>query len=180
MLIALAGFSGAGKTTAIAYLTSMGFGEPYYAGSIVHAELSRRQLAVTPESERNIRAELRQTFGMGVFAERAAPELRRLCVSSPVLLDAVYCPDELELYKADFGEQLVTVAIEAAFNVRAPRVAAREERPIPFEKLRLRDKFEVTMLRLDEVIAAADLRIANEHSLDEFQKSLNGFAASFA
>lgn len=177
MLIALAGLSGAGKSTAINHLQTAGLGTPYYAGSIVHDEIAARNLVVTPDNERLVRTDLRQEFGMAVFAERAIPRLKSLCETGSVLLDAVYCPEELRRYREAFERSLVIIAITASFEARSTRAAARPDRPISPEKLRLRDEFELGTLRLGEVVAAADQQVANEKSLDEFKKALEDLAA---
>ena len=50
-ILAVTGFAGAGKSTAIDYLVSIGFGSRVYVGQLVIDELAARKLEVSPENE---------------------------------------------------------------------------------------------------------------------------------
>jgi dephospho-CoA kinase len=176
VLIALTGLAGAGKSTAIAHLESGGIGTRYYAGSALSEEIVRRGLAQTPDNERTVREELRQTFGMAVFAERALPYLLEHCGAQTALLDAIYCVEEYDCYRAHFGARLMLIAVTAAPVIRHARLAGRPDRPIAPDKAHDRDRFELTKLRIGQVIDAADHTIENESSLAEFKQALDVLA----
>jgi dephospho-CoA kinase len=178
MLIALSGLSGAGKSTAIRHLERLGVGASYYAGAIVRDEIERRQLAPTPENEGIVREDLRSRFGMAVFAERAIPDLLGRCSTQTILLDSVYCLAERDCLQAHFSDRLVLIAVSASLAVRSARLAARPDRPLSYERVLSRDAFERDKLGIDDVIAAANHRVANEASLEEFKEALNVLAGS--
>lgn len=74
-LIGLAGLSGAGKTTAIDHLVSIGVGGRVYLGQIVLDEVEKRGLLRLPENERTVRLALRAELGLDILAKRAAPDI---------------------------------------------------------------------------------------------------------
>jgi dephospho-CoA kinase len=176
MLIGLTGLAGAGKSTAIAHLESGGIGTCYYAGSVLREEIMRRGLGQTPDNERTVREELRKAFGMAVFAERALAHLLVRCGGQTTLLDAIYCFEEYDCYRAHFGAGLVLIAVTASPVIRHARLASRPDRPIASAKAYDRDRFELTKLRIGQVIDAADHTIENESSLEEFKQALDVLA----
>ncbi|QIG95935.1 hypothetical protein [Bradyrhizobium sp. 6(2017)] len=61
-LIAVTGYSGAGKTTAIELIAKLCPSAVLYVGQLVGDEILRRQLPPGPESERTVRLELRKEY----------------------------------------------------------------------------------------------------------------------
>ena len=115
-LIAFAGLSGSGKSTAIKHLVDRGVATSFYAGEFLAAELAAKGLERTPDNERELRIALRREHGMGVFADRSIPELRLRVAGGVVLLDAIYCPAEHEAYRAAFADKMAVVAMAASFE----------------------------------------------------------------
>jgi dephospho-CoA kinase len=173
MLIGLAGLSGAGKSTAIAYLLAKGIGTGHYAGATLLDELALRGLTPTPSHERAVRKELRETYGMAVFAERALPALSARMSYGHVLLDAVYCPEERDCYHDAFGEHFVILAIVAPFEVRSARLLGRPDRPITPDELVKRDALELGGLRVGSVMESATHTLSNVGTLDQFEQALD-------
>lgn len=173
VLIGLAGYSGAGKTTAIDYFVSQGLGVNYYAGSILLEEIAKRGLEQTPDVERAVREEMRAVSGMAVFAQLALPRIREMCANGNVFLDAIYCPEEQKCYQDAFGDKLAVVAVSASVETRIARLACRADRPMPREKLEARDALERNFFKLDEVVANATIQINNDNTLQEFQRTLD-------
>src|SRR5688572_14632686 len=135
MLIGLAGYAGAGKTTAIQHLVLRGLGDHYYAATILHEEITKRGLTPGADTERVVREELRSQHGVDVFAKRALPYLREQCARGTVFLDALYGPEEYECYRTGLGGQVKVIAILTSFEIRAERLRMRGERQISREKL---------------------------------------------
>jgi dephospho-CoA kinase len=173
MLIAFAGLSGAGKSTAIAYLAARGFGTAHYAGLTLLEELDRRGLQQTPDNERIVREELRASHGMAVFAERALPALKAGLTTDRILLDAVYCPEERDCYLDSFGDDFVILSIMAPFEIRAKRLLARADRPITQDKLAARDALELEQFRLSDVLESASHTLTNVGNLHQFEQALD-------
>jgi dephospho-CoA kinase len=179
MLIAVVGFSGAGKTTAVEHLQMRGVGQVVYVGEYIQAEVKARGLALTPDNERLVREAARNEHGLDVFARRAVDDLRNRTASGAILLDAICVKEEGDFYKNVLGSSVVILGIDASFEVRAKRLANRETRPLTADQLQKRDQFERENLRLEEVLATADHRMANEDSLEAFKLTLNNLAAQW-
>jgi len=179
MLIAVVGFSGAGKTTALMHLQERGIGQIVYVGAYVHAEVEARGLALTPENERLVREALRNEQGPDALAKKAVADLKTKTYSGAILLDAICVKEEGDFYRKVFGSNVIILSIEASFEIRAGRLAAREDRPLTADQLKVRDRFEREKLRLEEVQAAADSRVTNEGSVELFKRTLDDLAAQW-
>jgi dephospho-CoA kinase len=174
-LIAVAGWSGCGKTTSVNYLCKAGAGEKIYLGETVLNEIHARGMSQGPESEQQVRLDLRAQYGQGAFAARAVPAIKRhLDQGTNVLVDAVFDPEEYRCFQENFAKdsELILLSIEACFETRARRVIARSPRSLTREQLRDRDKYEAENLRTAVVISGAHHKIANEGSIDDFQNNL--------
>jgi dephospho-CoA kinase len=173
-LIGLCGLAGAGKTTAIDLLEQRGRGVRVYVGSVVTAEVNRRGLPRGAASEKLVREELRRSEGMDALAQRALPIIHGiLAARQAALLDAIYCAEERELYRREFGQHLATVAIETSVTNRAARLSIRNQRPLSAAELEDRDRYEIERLGTATVMSEADHLLCNDSSLDEFEKALD-------
>ncbi len=179
MLVAVAGLSAAGKTTAVEHLESLGIGRVLYVGGLVIDAVREQGLAVTPTNERLVREELRARDGNDVFARRALASLPASGQSETPLIDAICLREEAERYRQDLGHHLVILAIEATFEVRAARAAARTKKPLTRDDLAARDQLECNKFRLLEVMADADYRLDNNGDLAAFRSALGDLAATW-
>jgi dephospho-CoA kinase len=170
MLLAFAGFGGAGKTSAIQYLEKQGLGRRVYLGDAVFEELDRRHLVRSPETEDAVRIELRSRLGAGAFAELKANAVTELISAGQcVFIDAIFAPEEYETLLNCCGQaRSVLIGIEASFDMRSRRVSARAGRGYTAEELRERDRTETEKLRTERVLEMAEFTIPNERSLDDF------------
>ena len=176
-MIAVAGLSGVGKTTAVEYLQERGVGELVYVGKYVQMEVRDRGLAPTPENEQLVREALRKELGRDALAKKAVADFQGRLHSGAILLDAICVKEEGDYYRSVLGSSVIILGIEAPFEVRAERVSVREMRPLTVDQLQRRDRFERENLRLEEVLAAADHRLTNEDSLEAFKRTLIKLAA---
>lgn len=179
MLIAVAGLSGAGKTTTVEHLQVRGVGRIIYVGAYVKTEVLSRGLALTPENEQAVRNAVREELGRDVFARRAIADIQKESQSATILLDAIYLEEEGEAYRRELESRLIVLGIEASFEVRASRLAMRKERPLSAEQLLKRDQFEVDDFRLEEVVVGADYRLRNEGTIEAFKNDLDTLAAQW-
>lgn len=177
MILALAGLAGAGKTTAIELLEAADCGRRLYVGQFVTDEVKRRGLLITPENERLIRDELRQVSGMGALAQAALPVIEQLAQSTNVLIDAIYCEEERSIYLDRFGQALQLIAIHTPTELRARRIAERQQRSLSAAELTRRDEYEISVLGLKGVLACADHQIDNSGDLYELESTLQGMLA---
>ncbi|MBU2533697.1 MAG: AAA family ATPase [Alphaproteobacteria bacterium] len=173
IIIGLVGLSGTGKSEASRILTELAALPSVYFGDVVITEVRARGLDVTPDSERQVREDLRVREGMAVMARRKLPEIRAaLDRHGKVLIDGIYSYSELRLLRESFGAALIIVAIHAARSVRAARLAARPVRPLSREEMDARDAAEVEKLEKAQPIALADFHVVNDGTTAELTESL--------
>jgi dephospho-CoA kinase len=176
-IVAVAGLTGAGKTTAVEYLGQYYGARIIYLGTAVLNWVRERGLPQTPEGEKIARHELRERHGPAAFVKSSAAEIGLLLGSgSPVLIDAVFHPqefDELVTCAGDFRVYLV--GIMASYETRCMRLARRPFRPFNKGEVLDRDEFELRKLRIGDVLAAATHTISNEGSLENYYASLITF-----
>jgi dephospho-CoA kinase len=174
LLIAVAGHSGAGKTTAVRYLNEICGGEVVYLGAAILCMIQERRLPETRESERILRLEVRQQHGPAALAMLEADRVERLLkAGSPVIIDAVFSPAELNLLRARAPENSIfLLGILASFSTRSQRLARRSCRPLTANEVAMRDRTELETLGTGEVLANATHKLTNEGSLHDFQNAL--------
>jgi dephospho-CoA kinase len=176
-LVGITGLAGAGKTTAVKYLSTLTSGRALYFGQTVLDEVRARGLPETRESERQVRIDLRREKGPGALAIPYVDEVAR-CIANrvPVFVDAIFIRDEFDLLTSRVPAGAAELlAIEASFAVRQIRLGLRPERKFSPEELQKRDDTELKELRTDAVIAAADYKISNEQTFEEFYRRLAEF-----
>lgn len=174
LLLGIAGYSGAGKTTAIQYLVSTCGADRIYVGQLIADEVLARGMNPGPESEKIVRRELRERDGMEGLAMLVAPTVQRsLGLGRPAIIDAICCLQEIEFYRRTFDQSALLVSLITSFDVRARRVRLREEKPMTADQLRERDDLENTFLRTDLAIEAATIVISNDGDLEQLHKSLD-------
>lgn len=173
-LIGFTGLSGSGKTTAINYLQRLSAGQKIYLGATVLQEVERRGLRPGPESERQVRLELRQQHGRSAFVNLARSDIEGyLSNGTNVLVDAILTREEYQALQTCRGEaECLLIAIEASFDARCERLRLRTSRPMTREELESRDKTEVTNLGIMMTKTMADHTVVNEGSMEAFEQAL--------
>jgi len=174
ILLGVTGYSGAGKTTAIDYIAEQTGAERIYVGQLVSDEVLRQNLAPGPDSEKVVRVKLRDLHGRAGLAILAASEVQAsIDKGNAVIIDAICCLEEIEFYRSHFDPTAPLISIEASFDIRAFRTAARLTRPISADKLRERDHVEINNLRTDLAIQAATESIDNSGDLRQLLEQLD-------
>jgi dephospho-CoA kinase len=181
-LVGVTGFAGAGKTTAVSHLSTLTGGRIFYLGKDVRNEVRARGLPETPESERQVRIDLRRENGPAALAIPHLDEVAEcLGNGAPALVDAIFTQEEFDLLRSRVPKGPACVlAISASFAIRQARLACRSERTFSAEQLRQRDKYELENLRTDAVIASAAYIIVNEQTREEFYSRLAEFVSRCA
>lgn len=174
ILLGVTGYSGAGKTTAIDYVSQQTGAQRIYVGQLVSDEVIRRQLPPGPDSERKVRIEIRELHGMAGLAMFASDAVRAaIDRGNPVIIDAICCLEEIEFYRNRFDPDAPLIAVEASFEIRALRTATRPLKPMSAEELIKRDELEIKKLRTDLAIQAATNSIDNSGNLDRLREQLD-------
>lgn len=178
-IIAIVGMPGSGKTEAAHVFKEVGFPIIRF-GDITDAELARRGLERNERNERLIREELRQKLGMAAYAILSIPLIERAAASSPlVVLDGLYSWAEYTHLKKRYGDSLCVLAIVAPRALRHARLMRRPVRPLTREECESRDQAEIENLEKGGPIAAADVYILNDGTIEEFRKKIRKVMAKF-
>lgn len=176
-IIALVGMPGTGKSTVVSLLLKE-LKIPYvYFGSLTLEEVRRQGLPETQESEKKIRQELREKYGMAAYAHLSLPKIKNfLQQNHSVLIDGLYSWSEYILLKeAKLGE-VILVAIISKRNTRYARLATRDVRPLTREQAEERDFSEITRLEKGGPIALCDYYVTNDGSLAELEQTVQVLA----
>jgi dephospho-CoA kinase len=180
--VGVTGLAGAGKTTAVQYLSGLTGGLVFYLGQTVLDEVRARGLSETPDNQRQVRIDLRREKGLAVLAVPYVDAVAE-CLGNgiPVFIDAIFTQAEFDVLisRVPSGSAHL-LAIDVSFDIRSARLARRSERPFNAEELRERDKYELEELGTNAVIAAAECTIRNEETFDEFYRRLAAFVSRCA
>ena|ERR1035437_2365873 len=167
MILAIVGMPGSGKSVVANHFRARGIPVIRF-GRIITDEVRRRGLPLTPQNEQIVREDLRAEHGMDVCARLSIPALRELKEAHrKVGIDGLYSFAELKTLAAEFGDELVVLAIAAPRKTRYERLTHRPERPLsPTEALN-RDYREIETLEKGGPIAIADFTIVNDGSEEQ-------------
>lgn len=160
-ILAVVGMSGSGKSVVVDDLTSRGAVKVYFGGMIL-AEMEKRGVERTAESEKQFREMIRETEGKDWVVKQVILEVERLILEGEkrIVLDGVYSLTEYEILKERF-ENLKFLAVVVDRGLRHKRVGERTVRPFNLEEIRERDMSEVRNLEKGGPIALADYYILN-------------------
>lgn len=177
-LVAVAGLSGSGKSTAVRLLQGSLGGDVVYLGEVVLEWCREMGYPETRDSELRARKELQDLHGPAFAIERLASRIQAaLSRGSAVFLDAVFRPTELDrLLALAAPHAFHLVAIESSFRTRCARLVARTDRPFSEGEVRSRDGRELNELGTGKILARCTAQVVNEGSLEQFEAELTAFA----
>lgn len=134
-------------------------------GDVVRGEARRRGLPITDAAVGGMAHEERKRHGAAVWAERTIPRV----AADRVCIDGLRSSAELAAFRTAFGRGLVVFAIDASPATRWERVQRRRraDDAATWEEFLQRDARERGW-GLEDVIAAADVTIVNEDTLEAF------------
>ncbi|PSP61869.1 hypothetical protein BRC77_11870 [Halobacteriales archaeon QH_8_64_26] len=174
-VIATVGLPGSGKSEAAAVARELGV-PVVTMGDVIRAECRDRGLDPATHHGEVAKA-LRAEQGPGAIAERSLPIIEARIAETDtetVLVDGIRSDTEVDRFEDAFGKAFSLLSIEAPFDVRAERVAARG-RDTPTEdggeSLEERDARE-RGFGMDDAIARADYTISNTDSLAAFRERI--------
>ena len=173
-IMAFVGLAGAGKSSAVDYLTEKGYPKVYFGG-IIYGAMNDAGIEITPESQQAFREAIREKEGKDFVVKRAIKQVHDLIESGQkhILLDGLYTWTEYRLLKHEFPGELSVVAIVAPKRVRHRRLAVRPERPFTDAEANERDWSEIEHLEKGGPIAIADHYIVNASDLDALHERID-------
>lgn len=173
-ILAIVGMSGTGKSVAVDYLTARGVPKVYFGG-MIYKEMQKRDIEITPDSEREFREMIRRTEGKDWVVQQAISETKDLIAAGQkrIVLDGVYSWTEYKILKHEFPGEITFIAVITSKPLRYERVAKRPERPFDAVKIRERDHSEIENLEKGGPIAAADYYIMNDGTIQDLESQLS-------
>lgn len=173
-ILAFVGLPGAGKTSAVDYVTAKHYPKVYFGGVILQA-MKEAGLAITPENERSFREAIRAREGNDFVAKRIITQIQDLIAAGQhrIVADGLYTWTEYKLLKQAFPGELLVVAIVAPRHTRHHRLTQRPYRPLTVSEATERDWAEIEHLEKGGPIAIADHFIDNRSHLDELHQQID-------
>ncbi|WP_353634821.1 AAA family ATPase [Halobacterium sp. NMX12-1] len=168
-VIGTVGMPGSGKSEAAAVAEELGV-PVVIMGDVIRQECRDRGLDPAEHHGRIAQA-LREENGPGAIAERSLPIIRdHLEDSDVVLVDGIRSGVEVEQFREAFDGAFTLVEVYAPYDLRRERIESRD-RPgdVDGEPLAAREEREKGF-GMDEAIEAADVRVENTGSLEEFHE----------
>jgi dephospho-CoA kinase len=169
-ILAIVGMAGSGKSEVVNYLTENNWAKIYFGG-MVYAEMKRRGIEITPESQKEFREQIRRDEGADWVVRQVLDETRRLLQAGQkhIVLDGLYSWTEYKILREEFKSDLTAIAIVVNKQIRYNRIAARPDRPFNLEEARKRDWSEIENLEKGGPIAYADYYIINDGTIEELR-----------
>ena len=178
-IIAFVGLAGAGKSSAVDYVTQKGFPKVYFGGVVLEA-IADAGLDDTPENERYMREKLRADHGNDVIVRRIIKQIHNLIAAGQrhIVVDGLYTWTEYKTLKHEFPGEMTVAAIITPRPLRYRRLSQRPVRPLTAHEAQERDWSEIENLEKGGPIAIADHFIINDGSLERLHKQLDSELAS--
>ena len=173
-IVAFVGLPGAGKSSAVDYLTDKNYPKVYFGGVVLDA-MTESGLAHTQENEKPFREELREREGKDFVVNRIITQLHDLIGAGQhkIVADGLYTWTEYKILKREFGPNLHLIAIVAPKNLRHHRLTKRPIRPLTVQEASERDWAEIENLEKGGPIAIADHYIINNKDLDHLHTEID-------
>lgn len=173
-IIAFVGLAGAGKSSAVEYLTNQGHPKVYFGGIVLEV-VTEAGLDINPENEKLISGQLREREGKDFIAKRIIAQIHDLTASGQhrIVADGISSWTEYKAMKAEFPGELIVVAIVAPKHLRHHRLNIRPIRPMTDAEANQRDWFEIENIEKGGPIAIADYVIINDGDLENLYSRLD-------
>jgi dephospho-CoA kinase len=170
-IIAVIGMCGSGKSEAVKYFVEKGYQKIYF-GDVVLNEIKSKQLEINEVSERKVREELRDRYGMGAMAMKSIDRIREYYLNGNVVIESLYSWQEYKTIKNEFGDHFKLLTMYTTKTIRYKRLELRETRPLTYNEAVSRDISEIEHLDKGGPIAFADYLVLNDATLDDLYKQL--------
>lgn len=173
-IIAFVGMPGAGKSSAVDYVTAKGFPKVYFGGVVLQA-LKEAQLDLTPANEKMMREKLRAEEGPDVIVKRIAQQIHDLIGAGQkrIIADGLYSWTEYRYLKREFPGEMNVVAILAPRHLRHRRLNQRPVRPLQSDEALERDWAEIENLEKGGPIAIADHYVINDGNIEQLHEQVD-------
>jgi dephospho-CoA kinase len=166
------GLPGAGKGEAVRILNEEKGIPVVRMGDVVWEWVENAGLPLEPSVVGPFANSEREKHGNEIWAVRCVEKVREV-QTSDVMIDGVRTVKEIEVFRREFGENLVIVTVNSSREKRLERIMSRgrSDDSISQEDFKRRDERELGW-GLGEVIQMAQYELENEGDLEELKKDV--------
>ena len=165
---------GAGKSSAVDYITAKGYPKVYFGGVVLKA-MQDAGLEPSPANEKLTREKLRADEGPDVIVKRIAQQIHDLIDAGQhrIIADGLYSWTEYKYLKREFPGEMNLVAILAPRHLRHHRLSKRPVRPLQPNDALERDWSEIEKLEKGGPIAIADHYVINDSNIQNLHQQID-------
>ena len=171
-VILLTGMPGSGKSAALKVAHDRAI-PVHRMGDAIWDEVEARGLGLTKENVGAVASDMRRTQGPDIWAQRTILMVKERPPTPLIIIDGCRSKAEIECFRAEFGDDMMVVAILASPRTRFERLKARQRKDDigSWEEFEERDKRELEW-GLAGVIGTADRTIENEGPVESLQEEM--------
>ena len=171
-ILAFTGMPCSGKTEAVEVAKEMDI-PVIRMGDAVWGEVKHQGLELNDKNVGEVANNMREKHGKNIWAKRTLDKIKSLDETDVIVIDGIRNIEEIDMFKKEVGKDFIVIAITASDETRHKRVLnrGRQDDSTNIKDLEERDKRELRW-GLGAVIAAADIVISNEGSIDEFRNKI--------
>ncbi len=173
-IVAFVGMAGAGKSTAVDYVTGKGYPK-VYGGGILFEAMKKAGIEITPENENEFRTKVHADEGQDLIISEFIGQINKLISAGQhrIVTDSNYSWAQYKTMKHEFPGELTVIAVVAPKHIRHHRLLSRAERPLTETEASDRDWREIEDLQSGGTIAIAEHYIMNDGDLEKFHQQID-------
>jgi len=122
--VCIAGMPGSGKSIVSDFFVKKGYRFVRF-GQITLDIIKKKKLPLNEKTERKIREDLRNKYGMAAYAILNYPKFKKLLSLGNVIADGLYSWSEYKFLKQKFAAQMIVIAVYAPPQLRYERISKR-------------------------------------------------------
>lgn len=174
--ILLTGMPGSGKEEFLNVARKKGY-DIVRMGDVVRELSKKNDIPMTDSGVGTFAHNERERHHYGIWADRTLSRVEE----ENTIIDGVRNLEEVEIFKAELGEEMQIVAVHVSPETRFQRLQKRnrEDAPQTWEEFKERDERELDW-GLGRLIAKADVMMINEGTLSEFHDEVEEFLRSMS
>ena len=174
-IVLIVGLPGSGKDEASKALEeALGY-RVIRMSDLLIEEVERKGLSKTRESLRSVGIELRRERGASVIAKLAIEVIKGSPPPRCYVINGIRNIEEIDEFKKEFGEDVITIAILSSRWIRFIRTSLRRREGFDkrsYEEFLREDREEIEAFHLGDALAYADHFLLNEGCLEELKWKL--------
>lgn len=173
-IVAFVGMAGAGKSTAVEYVTSKGYPK-VYGGGIFYEAMKEAGIEPTQQNEDDYRTKIHSGEGQDFIIKKFIQQINDLIDAGQhrIVTDSNFSWDQYKAMKHEFPGELSVIAVVAPKHIRHHRLLSRAERPLTETEASDRDWREIEDLQSGGTIAIAEHFIMNDGDLENLHQQID-------